>query len=101
MTQQTDVLASVPLTSTGQFTNQATANIGGARVKGVYVVHGASAGSVVFRDGGASGSTKMTINTVASATIATYLPLPGEGVLFRSDIHGTITNAASVTLFYA
>jgi len=101
MGMQTDILASVPLTSTGQFTNQATADIGGARVRAVYIVPGASAGSVVFRDGGGSGATKMTLNTVASATAPTYLLLPGEGVLFRSDIHGTLTNVTSVTVFYA
>lgn len=101
MGMQTDVLASVPLTSTGQFTNQATADIGGARVRGIYIVPSATAGSVVFRDGGASGATKMTLNTVASATAAAYMLLPGEGVLFRSDIHGTLTNVTSVTVFYA
>lgn len=101
MSTQTDVLASVPLTSTGQFTNQAAANISRCRVKAVYIVPSGTAGSVVLRNGGASGTTIATFNTVASATQPTYILLPGEGLLFGSDVHGTVTSVGSVTLFYA
>jgi hypothetical protein len=68
MAMQTDVQASVPITVDGQFTDQAANNLGRTRVKSVYIVPGATAGSVVFKDGGSGGSTVMTINTVASAT---------------------------------
>jgi hypothetical protein len=68
MAMQTDVQASVPITVDGQFTDQAANNLGRTRVKSVYIVPGAGAGSVVFKDGGSGGTTRMTINTVASAT---------------------------------
>lgn len=98
---QTDVLASVPLTSSGQFTNQAAATIPRCRVKAIYIVPSGTAGSVVLKDGGASGATIATFNTVASATQPTYLLMPGEGLLFRSDVYGTLTSVGSVTILYA
>ena len=100
MAMQTDVLASPPLTATGQFTNQTPTALGRTRIKGVYIVPTGTAGSVVFRDGGSGGTTVMTLNTVASAAQPTYLLLPGEGVLFATSVHGTVTNIGSVTIFY-
>ena len=100
MAMQTDVLASVPLTADGQFTNQTPANLGRTRIKAVYIVPAATAGSVVFKDGGASGTTVLTLNTVASATQPTYLLLPGEGVLCSTNVHGTVSNVTSTTIFY-
>ena len=100
MSMQTDVLASVPLTGTGQFTNQTPTALGRTRVKAVYIVPAASAGSVIFKDGGSGGTVVMTLNTVASATQPTYLIFPGEGVLFSTDVHGTVANVGSVTIFY-
>ena len=97
---QTDVLASVPLTATGQFANQATNALGRTRIKSVYIVPTGTAGSVVFRDGGASGAIVMTLNTVASATQPTYMLIPGQGLLFVTNVHGTVTSIGSVTIFY-
>jgi hypothetical protein len=68
MGMQTDVQASVPITVDGQFTDQAANNLGRTRVKSVYIVPSGAAGSVVFKDGGSGGTTRMTINTLASAT---------------------------------
>ncbi len=100
MSMQTDVLASVPLTSTGQFTNQTPIALGRTRVKAVYMIPSGTAGSVVFKDGGSGGTVVMTLNTVASATQPTYLLFPGEGVLFSTNVHGTVANVGSVTIFY-
>lgn len=100
MAMQTDVQASVPITADGQFTDQAANNLGRTRVKSIYIVPGGSAGSVVFKDGGASGTTRMTINTVASATQPTYVLVPGQGVLFETDVYADVTNIGSVTIFY-
>ena len=100
MSMQTDVLASVPLTTTGQFTNHTPTALGRTRVKAVYMVPTGTGGSVVFRDGGSGGATVMTLNTVASATQPTYLIFPGEGVLFSTNVHGTVANVGSVTIFY-
>ena len=101
MSMQTDVLVSAVLSSDGQFTNAAaTADITRCRVKAVYIVPAATAGSVVFKDGGAGGATIMTLNTVASATQPTYVLFPGEGVLFSTNVYGDVTNIGSVTIFY-
>ena len=54
----------------------------------------------MFRDGGASGPIKATLNTLASSTAPTYMLIPGEGLLFNTNIHVTISNVASVTVFY-
>ena len=97
---QTDVLASIPITTSGQFTDQATNNLARCRVKSIYIVPTATAGSLVLRDGGASGTVKATINTVASASQPTYMLLPGEGIVFQSSVHGTVTNLGSATIFY-
>ncbi len=101
MSSQTDVLASVPLTATGQVSGQNTGNLTRCRIKAVYIVPAGTAGTVVLRDGGASGNIIATLNTVASATQPTYMLMPGEGLLFREDVHGTVTSIGSITLFYA
>ncbi len=100
MTMQTDILASVPLTTTGQFTNQATDNIPRCRIKAIYIVPSGTAGSLVVKDGGSGGPIIATVNTVASATQPTYLLLPGEGLLVRTSPYGVVTTLGSATIFY-
>jgi len=97
---QTDVLVSVPLTGSGQFTDQTPSNLARCRVKAVYIVPTATAGSLVLRDGGSGGSVKATINTVASASQPTYILFPGEGLLFQTAVYGTVTNLGSATIIY-
>lgn len=98
---QTDVLASGKLTATGQLLDAAGNNINRARIKQLYIVPGATAGTLVFRDGGASGSTKLSLDTVASATAPTTIDIPGEGLLFGTNVHITLTSVTSVVAFYA
>ena len=97
---ETDVQASQVLTSDGQFTNQSSDALGRTRIKAVYIVPSGSAGSVVFRDGGSGGAIVMTLNTVASATQPTYMLIPAQGLLFVTNVHGTVTSIGSVTIFY-
>jgi len=97
---QTDVLASAIRTDDGVVNNQAGDALGRVRIKAVYIVPAASAGSVVFKDGGASGTTRMTLNTVGSVTEPTYLLLPGEGVLFSTSVYVDVTSIGSVMVFY-
>ena len=99
MTMQTDVLASAIRTDDGVVNNQAGNALGRVRIKAVYIVPAAGAGSVVFKDGGASGTTRMTLNTVGSATQPTYLLLPGEGVLFSTSVYVDVTSIGSVMVF--
>ena len=100
MAMQTDVLASAVRTTDGQLLDQASGTITRARIKSIYIVPSGTAGSVAFIDGGASGATRLTVNTVASATQPTYLLLPGEGLLFSTNIYVDVTNIDSVTVFY-
>jgi hypothetical protein len=97
---QTDVLVSVPITGSGQFTDQAPTNLARCRVKAVYIIPTATAGSLVLRDGGSGGAVKATINTVASATQPTYLLFPGEGLVFQTAVYGAVTNLGSATIIY-
>ena len=101
MAMQTDVLASAVRTSDGLLQDQATNNLGRVRVKSVYIVPAAGAGSVVFKDGGASGTVKMTVNTLASSSSPNYILLPGEGLLFQTNVYVDVTDIVSVMVFYA
>lgn len=101
-TMQTDVLATKPLTLTGNFKAQNNGDIPRVRIKAIYAINGTDPGSVVIREGGASGNIIATINTAASTTAGyTIIPVPGEGILCKEgNLHGTITNTTSITLFY-
>lgn len=100
MTQQTDVFATKPLTETGLFKTQANNNIARTRIKGMHVVCGASAGSVVISDG-EGGATLLTINTPSVADAGSYdVVVPDQGILAKTGLYGTVTNTASVTVFY-
>lgn len=68
------------------------------RVKGLIVEPGTGPGSVVLKDGGTSGTSVMTINTTALGEPFNVL-IPGEGVLFLTDVYATLTDA-KVTVFY-
>ena len=100
MGMQTDVLATAVLTTTGAFTNQVPATLGRCRIKGAYIVCGANAGTVVITDG-SGGPTLVTFNspTVANAG-AINVYIPDEGILAQTGPYGTITNTASIVLFY-
>lgn len=94
---QTDVKAKT-LSATG------AAAVGGSRtrVKAIYFVNGATAGSVSFRDGGALGDELINVAAPAntSGTGSTMIIIPGEGVLFKADPYVTLTSVTSVTFFY-
>jgi len=101
MGMQTDILASKARTNDGQLVDQNDNNLGLTRVKAIYIVPTPStAGSVAFIDGGASGITKMTVNVPNNTTGGVYMLLPGEGMLFRTNVYVDITTVASVMVFY-
>ena len=90
---QTDV-KSAYLTGTG------AAGVGRCRIKGASVVSAASAGTIVIRNGSATGETLLTIGTPASTASAFSVVIPGEGILFSADPHLTFSNVVSITFFY-
>ena len=92
MVMQTDVLSSTA-------TADGTLVAGPARIKGILLTTTSSAGSVVLKDGGASGTARITLNTPAVAEMFNAL-LPGEGIRFTSSVYVDVTNVSSVTVFY-
>ena len=100
MGMQTDVLASKVRTDAGQMLDQNSLVIGRARVKAIYIVPDTTAGTVTFIDGGASGATKIVVNTKGSSTAPDYILLPGEGLLFQSNIYIIPSAVVSTMVIY-
>ena len=73
------------------------------RLKAYHCISGGTAGDVIFRDGGASGTIRLQFN-IGTGTQPVVLHIPGEGILFDTSIHvtlpGTAPNVAKVTVFY-
>lgn len=92
MGMQTDVMAK-SLAASGAVTDAR------ARVRGMVIEPGASAGSVTIKDGGSSGATLFTINTTANGETFNVI-IPAQGVLCETSAYATLSNA-KVTVFYA
>lgn len=101
MAMQTDVLASAVRTTDGLLADQAGNTLGRNRIKAIYIIPDTGAGSVVFKDGGASGSVKLTVNTLASSSSPDYILIPDQGLLFQTNIYVDLTDVISVMVFYA
>ena len=89
---QTDVLA-VHRETTGTIAS------GRNRLKGLIVTPGGTAGDIIFRDGGASGTVRLQFNLSTNQSAFSVL-VPGEGVLYFTDIHVTLPTASKITVFY-
>lgn len=68
-----------------------------ARVKGIFAST-TTAGSIVLKNGGASGTTLLDVSIGANFSGNIYIP--NDGILFESDVYLDLTNATSVTVFY-
>jgi len=66
---------------------------------GYQLLTGGTAGEIVFRDGGASGTVLLRVNVSATPTNPFSTLLPGNGIRFNTDIHVTLPTAAAVTIF--
>ncbi len=78
---------------------------GPARVLGIYYVADTTAGSIVIRDGGASGTIVATFQTPLGANSAgnewtTQIDIPGNGLLCRTSAYATLSGVDKVTVFY-
>ena len=68
-----------------------------ARVKGIHCTT-TSAGSIVLKDGGASGTTRL--NVAIGANFSGNIVIPDDGILFETNVYLDLTIATSVTVFY-
>ena len=69
------------------------------RLKAYQCISGGTAGDIIFRDGGASGTERLRFN-IGTGTQPISLLIPGEGILFDVSIHVTLPTAAKLTAFY-
>ena len=90
---QTDVIAS-HVEATGTMVS------GRVRVKGYQCLSGGTAGDIILRDGGASGTIRLQFNIPANTNNPFSNLIPGEGILFTTDVHVTLPTAAKITVFY-
>ena len=88
----TDV-KSAYLAASGQFVNENAVQIQRTRVRGMFVN---GTGTVSLIDGGAGGTTHITVAVTGSASII----IPGDGVLFNTNVYLSIGAATGVTIFY-
>jgi len=95
MTMQGDV-QSKHVNASGSIYDQRT------RVKGFSICATASqAGTLLLKDGGSSGTTRIEIDIPSNSNPNSfYVAIPQEGVLFTTNVYATLTNIASVTVFY-
>jgi hypothetical protein len=84
-----------------QKTSSAAAVSGRTRLLGVYFTNTATASSVVLKDGGSSGTARLSLLTPASAG-SQDLMIPDMGILFENGIYITFGSAevTSVTLLF-
>ena len=83
-------------------TNTGTAVPRRVRLAGVNVIATATSGTLTFRDGGATGTVRLTYTTPAAAG-AYDLLIPDNGIVFETDMHVTFsdnTNVTSVVVLY-
>ena len=72
-----------------------------ARVASIQAVCGGTAGSIVLKDDGTSGTTLVDVATPASATATISVDFADMGLRFPTDCFATLTNVTSVTVLYA
>jgi len=85
--------------SAASVTSTGTVIATGSVVLAVQFRAAATAGTVVLKDGGASGTTKLTLYAPASAAAIGYVTL-AEGIVFGTDVHATLTQVDGVTVIY-
>lgn len=81
--------------------NDATGVIyaGAANLAGYQIAPGGTAGEIIFRDGGASGTVRLTLNVPATPLTPVATLLPGNGIRFNTNIHVTLPASSAVTVF--
>lgn len=73
---------------------------GPARISSVYYVASGTAGSIVIKDGGASGSTVLNLATPASATATQFIDFSDNPIRCATSGYCDLTDVTSVTVVY-
>ena len=75
---------------------------GRMRLRGLYAVNTATAGTISFRETSATGSIRMQFNTLASANTNQYPDIPDDGILFVGGgyVLYTLAEMSSLTVFH-
>ena len=89
---QTDVSAASVSTSS-------TAIAYRTRVRGLLISPGSANGSVVLKDGGSSGTTLLTITTVANGEPFNVI-IPANGVLFETDVYAALSGTGTAAVVF-
>ena len=93
MAMQTDVKAS-HVEATGTMVS------GRTRVKGYQCLSGGTAGDIILRDGGATGTIRLQFNIPNNTNNPFANLIPGQGILFTTSVHVTLPAGAKITVFY-
>jgi|DEB0MinimDraft_3_1074331.scaffolds.fasta_scaffold84162_2 hypothetical protein len=86
-------LRSTTLTASGSVTGAR------GRVKAMTYLATATPGSIVIKNGGASGTTVLEIATAGVADVYDVI-IPDSGFLCETDVYAVLTNVSSVTVMY-
>lgn len=73
---------------------------GATNLAGYQALSGGTAGEIIFRDGGASGTVLLKFNIPANTNNPFANLIPGNGIRFTTNIHVTLPTSAAVTIFY-
>lgn len=91
---QTDVLSA-------HTTGDGTLVTGRVRVKGLIFLGDGTAGDILLKDGGATGTTRIQFNIPANSNNDVSVLIPGEGVVFYNSVYADMPGtASSITIFY-
>ena len=71
---------------------------GRRQLRGCHTISGGTAGDVIFRDGGASGTVRLQFN-IGTGTQPIVMEIPVDGILFLTDVHVTLPTSAKTTVF--
>ena len=77
-----------------------TAFNGRARLKGMVVATPAAGGTLTVKDGGSSGTTRFSLVIPAGDATVVNVSIPGEGILFETDLYVTCPAGMPATVFY-
>lgn len=72
---------------------------GATNLAGYQALSGGTAGEVILRDGGASGTILLKFNIPANTNNPFANIIPGNGIRFNTNIYVTLPTSAAITIF--